>query len=417
MAGMNAGLILQGQGVDPVNALARGAQGAATINAVTDQNKMRDMFKANGAGIMAGDQNALNQLASLDPTAALGVQNTQLGMQNTRQGMQARTQQMQMQLRQEARQVQQAAAQSTAAERAAMTEQLKSTVAMGLQIQSPEQWDAIMAERNPDFVGMFDQREMLAAEYMSLADSLERFDAQNAAPTPSSPLGKFYADKAAGLVPADAQPPQSGTSVTVNSGENPDVFQDEIDKRSAAMFTTLYDNLPNAQSKIGQVENLAGLLASSETGGIASVKSWLGGFGVETAGLSDIQAVEAAISQMVPAQRTPGSGPMSDADLALFKLSLPRLINTPEGNGKIIATMRGMAEYEAAQSRIAAQVVSRELTRAEGQNALMSLPNPLVEFSRNGQDSAPAMPNAGETVDGYRFKGGDPSQQSNWERI
>lgn len=42
---------------------------------------------------------------------------------------------------------------------------------------------------------------------------------RNPAPEgPTSTLGKFYADQRAGLIPADAQPPQSGTNVTVNNG-------------------------------------------------------------------------------------------------------------------------------------------------------------------------------------------------------
>lgn len=193
---LNAGIILQGQQVQPVNALAQGAQAGQMVNDIRQTNAMRDMYRQNGAGIASGDQNALNALAAFDPQAALGIQ-------NTRQGMAARDQQMQMALRAEAREVQAMATSASAAERAALAEQVEAAVAMGMQAQSPEQWDALMQERNPDLVGMFDQREMIAAEFMSVADSLKRLDAANEVATPSSSIGKLQSDLASGLISQD----------------------------------------------------------------------------------------------------------------------------------------------------------------------------------------------------------------------
>ena len=424
----NAGIILQGQGVQPVNALAQGAMAGQQMNDIRRTNEMRAMMQQNGAGILAGDQNALNALAGFDPQAAqalvtgrLNQDATRLNMQATQQSMQLRAEEMQMRLRSEAREIEAAAAQATAAERAALAEQIKQSVAMGLQAQTPEQWDAIMQQRNPDYVGMFEQREMLAAEYMSLADSLVRMDARNAPPTPLSAEGKFYTDQRNGFVPEGETMRSTGNTVNVNNG-NPDAFQSQIDKASADMFIGLYENLPNAMSKAGQVENLATLLEAAPTGAGAVVKQWLGGVGIETEGLSDIQALQAAINRLVPEQRQPGSGPMSDADLALFIQSLPRLINTPEGNQKIVETMRGLAQYEASQARIAARVVSGELTRQKGQDALMNLPNPLAGFSgggvatpSTGGDNTPGfMPAVGEIQDNHRFLGGDPGNPNSW---
>ena len=48
----------------------------------------------------------------------------------------------------------------------------------------------------------------------------------------------------------------------------------------------------------------------------------------------------AILSQLVPGQRAPGSGTMSDADLALYRNSLPQISNKPGGNAIIIATMK-----------------------------------------------------------------------------
>jgi hypothetical protein len=71
---------------------------------------------------------------------------------------------------------------------------------------------------------------------------------------------------------------------------------------------------------------------------------------------------------------------MSDADLALFKNSLPSLINQPGGNQLIIETIRAINEYDVAASIIAGQALDGELTQAEARKALRELENPLAGF-------------------------------------
>ena len=100
-------------------------------------------------------------------------------------------------------------------------------------------------------------------------------------------------------------------------------------------------------------------------------------FGLDTEGLSEIQAAQAVISSLVPEQRPPGSGPMSDADLIEFKASLPRIINQPGGNELILNTLRGIARYDIEAGEIAAAVASREITQAEARKRLSELENPL----------------------------------------
>ena len=78
---------------------------------------------------------------------------------------------------------------------------------------------------------------------------------------------------------------------------------------------------------------------------------------------------------------------MSDADLALFKQSLPRLINTREGNNMIINTLRGIQLYSIKQAEIANAVANREITMAEGRKQLMALENPLEVFRKPGATS------------------------------
>src|SRR5690606_8300939 len=87
------------------------------------------------------------------------------------------------------------------------------------------------------------------------------------------------------------------------------------------------------------------------------------------------------INKLVPTQRQPGSGTMSDRDVELFKRSLPSLWNKPGGNERILSVMRGLAEYKLGQGDIAQQVLGGTMSRQEATEALKRLPNPLAQGS------------------------------------
>lgn len=77
---MDASIILQGQPVNALGALAAGNDLAKQSNELRRQNALDALYKSQGAGIMNGDQNALNALAQFDPNAALGIKQTQQSM-------------------------------------------------------------------------------------------------------------------------------------------------------------------------------------------------------------------------------------------------------------------------------------------------------------------------------------------------
>lgn len=129
---------------------------------------------------------------------------------------------------------------------------------------------------------------------------------------------------------------------------------------------------------------LQDMLAETPAGAEAGIKSFAGNFGIPTEGLGEIQALEALISQLVPTQRPPGSGTMSDADLALYKKSLPRIINQRGGNQKIIETTLAINNYLIEEAKIADKVLNREISPADGRAEMAALINPLAEFSAGG---------------------------------
>jgi hypothetical protein len=385
---MDASIILQGQSPDIVNALARANDAAQQRLNYDRQNAMNAMLKEQGAGIIAGDQNALNALAQYDPTVALGIQNTRLGMDQTRQQMSVLDEATKRSAEEYARGLSKEQAAAEAAE-------LEGAVKQALMAPTPEAFDAMMTQMGrPEMVGQFENREALAGQFMSVAEILK----MNEAPVPLSPEGKLAADIANGVVP-------TGTTATpdtvINMGEG-DKFYEELDKKAAAMFDTLMTEGIQAGRTIGLVDRLDQLLQTTPTGGLAAFTAAAGELGIDIGGLSDVQAAQALINQIVPQQRQPGSGPMSDADLALFKQSVPRLINQPGGNQVIIETMRGINQYVMEQAQIADMVANREITPAEGRKKLRELKNPLDGF-KAGAPEKPAKTGVIEQ-DGYKIE-------------
>lgn len=183
-----------------------------------------------------------------------------------------------------------------------------------------------------------------------------------------------------------------GAGVTVNNNMGGDKFAEEFAKLDAGALGTISESGMAAQRNLGRIDQLEGLLSQSPTGLKGVATQVAGEWGINTDGLSEVQAAQALINSMVPEQRQPGSGPMSDADLALFKQSLPRIINQPGGNEMIVQTMRGIAQYDAEGAAIVQRLRAGEIDRATAFAELQGRQNPLKGFK------APRDAEAGGTM-------------------
>jgi hypothetical protein len=210
-------------------------------------------------------------------------------------------------------------------------------------------------------------------------------------------VGEFQAAKAAGEIPATMKlsdyigmkrPP--GT--TVNVGGKPSPFQEASEKKQAEVFSGIQESGLAAQRSAKDINKLGNLLTKVDTGGVAAFKQAAGNLGIKTEGLDDIQAAQAIINKLVPAQRPPGSGTMSDADLALYKESLPRLINQPGANREIVRSMKEINEYLVKEGQIAADVLDGKLTPSQGRQKLIELGNPVEAFFSRNQQASPTSP-------------------------
>jgi hypothetical protein len=183
----------------------------------------------------------------------------------------------------------------------------------------------------------------------------------------------------------------STTNVTTNVGPDQDAFGEETGRILAREADSVAQQGSAAQRSMGQLDTLEQALLNSPSGAGGAIANMAANIGIKTEGVESLELANAIISQLVPSQRPPGSGVMSDADLALFKASLPRLINTREGNQLIIDTMRNIAQYDMQRGEIARRMQLGQITPDVAFTQYNELGNPLSAFqNQSGATPAPA---------------------------
>lgn len=199
-------------------------------------------------------------------------------------------------------------------------------------------------------------------------------------------ISKGYTpEKAAEMVKA-------GQSISIDKGV------DEFAKSDAQILSDTYAAGLSATRNLNRIGRLEELLSNVPTGAVANIQQLAGNFGIQTEGLDDIQAAQALINSLVPEQRPAGSGPMSDADLELFKQSMPRIINSPNGNQIIINTLRGIAEYDAQGASIVQKYRSKEIDKVTAFQMLQERKDPFAAFRSPSQSGQPTGANTGPSV-------------------
>jgi hypothetical protein len=217
--------------------------------------------------------------------------------------------------------------------------------------------------------------------------------------TPELPgmVGEFAAARSAGLIPASTTLEQFAAmkkppGVTVNTGEKASPFEKKAQEAQATVFSDIQKSGIEAQRSSRDVQRLGNILDKVGTGGAAAFKQAAGNLGIKTEGLDEIQAAQAIINKLVPQQRPPGSGTMSDADLALYKESLPRIINQPGANKRIVESMKQINQYLVKEGEIASAVLDGEISPAEGRRRLRDLGNPVQDFFEKNPTASPGSP-------------------------
>lgn len=222
-------------------------------------------------------------------------------------------------------------------------------------------------------------------------DALKTAQASSAAGKPTDDISEYLFAVKQGHQGsfADWQKAKTGPQTVINNSTGAtSKFYDQLDQKLADQTAATIEAGIGArgnQVRLGELENLLKTAPQGAQGGLTQVAGMLG---IAVDGLDDVQAAQAIINQMVPQQRPPGSGTMSDADLALFKQSLPAIINQPQGNQMILETIKGINQYTIAQADIAQRVANREITPAEGRAMQAQVPNPLAGLKKGSSSGA-----------------------------
>ncbi len=166
-------------------------------------------------------------------------------------------------------------------------------------------------------------------------------------------------------------------------------FLKRAQEQQAAIFGDIKKSGDGARRTLNDITRLGSILEKSPGGLEAGFKLAAGNFGINTKGLDSLQTAESIINRLVPQQRPPGSGTMSDADLELFKKSLPRIINQPNGNKAIISYLKGINQYLIKEGEIASLVLNGKITPEEADQRMLALQNPLEEFKSSSTGGYP----------------------------
>lgn len=183
-------------------------------------------------------------------------------------------------------------------------------------------------------------------------------------------------------------PGQAATQVNIdNKAESAGrkAFATNSASKVAERFDAIGKVGEEARGSLPLIEEIRALGGAIGTGGLASLQAKLGEYGIKTQGSDKIEAYNALLDRLTPSQRVEGSGATSDFDARMFKGSLPRLINTPEGNALIADTLKAVAEDRIARGEIGNLVLLGEeqggISPQEGFKRLKALPSVQGAFS------------------------------------
>lgn len=191
---LNPSIILAGQPFDLAGSMSAGNQLAAQTNQLRDQNALRQVYQTQGAGILSGDQNALNALAAIDPITAINAQGGVL---------QNRTTQRQFEIlnAQEKRAIAEAARTMSEAQRAEAAAAAKQEVLRFIAAPTPEIFDQMVTQAGkPELAGQWANRQMLGAEYVSSVEEALKLSQGPERPAPLTDAGKAAFDAQNGWI-------------------------------------------------------------------------------------------------------------------------------------------------------------------------------------------------------------------------
>ena len=134
-----------------------------------------------------------------------------------------------------------------------------------------------------------------------------------------------------------------------------------------------------------------------------------------------VQAYEALLNRLTPAQRQGMPGAASDRDVAMFRGSLPQLWNTEAGRKTIVRTLKALNDYKIERAQISEDFAAGDMSLRQYYDKLRAVKDPFsgVRDLKTGEVPPPAQgaPQVGQVVGRFRFLGGNPRVKSNWSPV
>lgn len=162
-------------------------------------------------------------------------------------------------------------------------------------------------------------------------------------------------------------------------------FEDEGAK-TADLLSKYKDAGIEARGQMNQIDALSDLGDRVGYGITPIVQEKLGQFGINTKGLTDIQAYESVVNNLIPNLRPPGSGTLKDSEMEAFKNAVGGLMTTPDGRHIIAQNLKLMAQYKA---NIASIANDTSLAQDDRMAKIEALRPPRLVLSA-GEGKAPA---------------------------
>lgn len=294
-----------------------------------------------------------------------------------------------------------------------------------------------LREKYPDYADIYDPSHFANETWDD--DSLTNWERINLSPEerakleapPEAPkagtfedyVTKTYGPSATGQQIMQAHKDWEGAkkvpSTTVNVGGESGTdtkLREKLSEEEGKRWSELQQASVVAGSLVQDMEALDELLLMAPSGPITGrLAEAFPGF--SSAG----DAAEAISKRVAPSLRTPGSGATSDIEYEGFLRSLPRLRNAPGANKIISETIKAKGRLNTERGEIITRYMNDEIDSKEARkqlNALnkRSIMTPEVKAAIKKIDPG-AVPKKGDEIDGYKFKGGNPADKNNWEKV
>ena len=206
------------------------------------------------------------------------------------------------------------------------------------------------------------------------------------------------------------------TNVSVNAAGGPqeNSFQKTVGETDAKTYTGMRDAAFKATQTISSIDAVQRIMDAQRTGKWQEAQAIAGQFFGTDAG-ANYQEFNSQIPKMVLDIGESAKGTMSDSDRRLFEDAAPKFGNDPRANAAIIGILRRTNQRTIDNWQRAQKHVEKEgsLRGFQGDFTSTEATQPALQ---RPQQTPSGAPKPGTVEGGYRFKGGDPSNPSNWER-